>query len=83
MGRFLKSLYKLVIPNRIRECKSVTKLKFMILGHDSIYTRSYYRDVVEDSAKERAVKISQRSEVIPHAQVAGTNHSRKSSRFTY
>ncbi len=55
----------------------------MILGHDSIYTRSYYRDVVEDSAKERAVKISQRSEVIPHAQVAGTNHSRKSSRFTY
>ena len=30
----------------------------MILGHDSIYTRSYYRDVVEDSAKESAVKIS-------------------------
>ncbi len=58
MGRFLKSLYKLVIPNRIRECKSVTKLKSMILGHDSVYTRSYYRDVVEDSAKESAVKIS-------------------------
>jgi SAM-dependent methyltransferase len=30
----------------------------MILGHDSVYTRSYYRDVVEDSAKESAVKIS-------------------------
>jgi SAM-dependent methyltransferase len=30
----------------------------MILGHNSVYTRSYYRDVVEDSAKESAVKIS-------------------------
>ncbi len=58
MEGFLKSLYKLMIPNRVRECKLVTKLKFMILGHDSVYTRSYYRDIVEDSAKESAVKIS-------------------------
>lgn len=65
MERFLKKLYKVCIPNRIRECKSVTKLRSMILGHDSIYTRSYYRDVVEDSAKESAVKISHRGEVIP------------------
>lgn len=47
-----------MIPNRIRKCKSVTKLKSIFGGHDAVYTHAYYRDIVEDSAKESAVKIS-------------------------
>ena len=47
-----------MIPNRIQECKLVTQLKSIFLGHDSVYTHAYYRDIVEDSAKESAAKIS-------------------------